>query len=165
MASRGRIVVIGTGYVGLPAAILLARAGYQVLGVDTNEEVIKSINLGRVHIDEKELEEVLASNEVRANFRGSTSVEPADAFIIAVPTPLEHPRKSADLSMASAACESVVPHLRAGSLVVLESTVPPLTCRSLVTPILERSGLKVGKDLRLAHCPERILPGNVLHEI
>jgi UDP-N-acetyl-D-mannosaminuronic acid dehydrogenase len=151
--------------VGLPAAILLARAGYRVLGVDTNEKVVESINAGRVHIDEKDLQAILESKDVRENLSASTKVEPADAFIIAVPTPLEHPRKKADLSMVEAACEAIVPHLRKGSLVVLESTVPPLTCRSLIVPILERSGLEVGRDVRLAHCPERILPGNVLHEI
>jgi UDP-N-acetyl-D-mannosaminuronic acid dehydrogenase len=160
-----KIVVVGTGYVGLPAAILLARAGHQVLGVDTNAEVVRSINAGEVHIDEDGLRELVKLPAVRANLRASSQVEPADAFLIAVPTPLEHPRNSADLSMVEAACEALLPHLRAGSLVVLESTVPPLTCRRVVTPILERSGLKVGQDLKLAHCPERILPGNVLHEI
>jgi UDP-N-acetyl-D-mannosaminuronic acid dehydrogenase len=165
MASNSKIVVVGTGYVGLPAAILLARAGFQVLGVDTNEAVVASLNAGQVHIDEEGLRELFALPAVRANLRASAGVEPADAFLIAVPTPLEHPRNSADLSMVEAACEALLPHLRKGSLVVLESTVPPLTCRRVITPILERSGLKVGRDLLLAHCPERILPGNVLHEI
>ena len=165
MASERNIVVVGVGYVGLPAAILLARAGHRVLGVDTNEDVVREINAGRVHIDEKQLQEILDTKEVRANLRGSLTAEPADAFIIAVPTPLQDPRKNADLSMVTAACEGIVPHLRKGTLVVLESTVPPLTCRSLIIPILERSCLKVGPDVHLAHCPERILPGNVLHEI
>lgn len=156
---------MGTGYVGLPAAILLARAGHRVLGVDTNPKVVESINAGRLHIDESDLQAILESREVRENLRASLTVERADAYVIAVPTPLEHPRKTGDLSMVRAACESIVPHLEKGALVVLESTVPPLTCRSLIIPILERSGLKVGKELLLAHCPERILPGNVLHEI
>jgi len=165
MVSSAKIVVVGTGYVGLPAAILLARAGHQVLGVDTNAAVVESLKSGRVHLDEEGLRELFALPAVRANLRASTEVEPADAFLIAVPTPLEHPRNAADLSMVEAACASILPHLQPGSLVVLESTVPPLTCRRVITPILERSGLKVGKDILLAHCPERILPGNVLHEI
>ncbi|HVR63298.1 MAG TPA: nucleotide sugar dehydrogenase [Polyangia bacterium] len=162
---RQKIVVIGMGYVGLPAAILLAKAGHEVVGVDVNEKVIKAVNDGILHIDEVEFEAMMASPEVRANLRGTRAVEPADAFLIAVPTPLEATRKIADLSMVRAACESLVPHLRRGALVVLESTVPPLTCKNVLRPIIEKSGLKVGADIRLAHCPERILPGRVFHEI
>jgi UDP-N-acetyl-D-mannosaminuronic acid dehydrogenase len=165
VSDRKKIAVIGMGYVGLPAAILLARAGHQVIGVDVNEKIVQSVNEGILHIDEEEFRSMMASPEVRANLRGTGKVEVADAFLIAVPTPLEYPRKTADLSMVRAACESLVPHLRPGALVVLESTVPPLTCRKVLTPILETSGLKVGKDILLAHCPERILPGQVFHEI
>ena len=162
---RKKIAVVGMGYVGLPAAILLARAGHEVVGVDVNESVIKAVNEGVLHIDEVEFAAMMASPEVRASLRATKTLEPADAFLIAVPTPLEYPRKTADLSMVEAATESLVPHLRRGALVVLESTVPPLTCRNVMTPILERSGLKVGPDIHLAHCPERILPGHVFHEI
>ena len=162
---RKKIVVIGMGYVGFPAAILLAKAGHEVVGVDVNEEVVRQVNAGILHIDEQELKAILASPDVRANLRGTAAPEVADAYLIAVPTPLEDPRKTADLSMVVAACEALAPHLRKGALVVLESTVPPLTCRRVMTPILERGGLKVGKDILLAHCPERILPGNVFHEI
>jgi UDP-N-acetyl-D-mannosaminuronic acid dehydrogenase len=162
---RKKVAVVGMGYVGLPAAILLARAGHEVVGVDVNESVIKAVNEGVLHIDEVEFAAMMASPEVRASLRATKTLEPADAFLIAVPTPLEYPRKTADLSMVEAATESLVPHLRRGALVVLESTVPPLTCRNVMTPILERSGLKVGPDIHLAHCPERILPGHVFHEI
>jgi UDP-N-acetyl-D-mannosaminuronic acid dehydrogenase len=165
VSDKKKIVILGMGYVGLPAAILLARAGHQVVGVDINEEIVKSVNQGLLHIDEEEFRAMIASPEVRANLRGTAQVEVADAYLIAVPTPLEYPRKIADLSMVRAACQSLVPHLRRGALVVLESTVPPLTCRKVLTPILEASGLKVGKDILLAHCPERILPGRVFHEI
>jgi UDP-N-acetyl-D-mannosaminuronic acid dehydrogenase len=164
-SEKKTVAVLGLGYVGLPAAILLAKAGYRVNGVDINEKVVKAVNDGVLHIDESEFEALMAMPEVRANLRGSRNVEPADAYLIAVPTPLEYPRKTADLSMVRAACESLVPHLRRGALVVLESTVPPLTCRNVIAPILERSGLKVGADIHLAHCPERILPGRVFHEI
>jgi UDP-N-acetyl-D-mannosaminuronic acid dehydrogenase len=166
MASeRKRIAVIGMGYVGLPAAILLARAGHEVIGVDIDDRVIKAVNEGILHIDEEEFAAMMASPEVRANLRGTKEVPVAEAYLIAVPTPLELPRKTADLSMVEAACASIVPQLRPGALVVLESTVPPLTCRKILTPILERTGLKVGRDIKLAHCPERILPGKVFHEI
>src|SRR5450759_5164266 len=104
---RKKIAVVGMGYVGLPAAILLARVGHEVVGVDTNEAVIKAVNAGVLHIDEVEFTTMMASAEVRKNLRATPDVEPADAFLIAVPTPLEYPRKNADHSMVRAACESL----------------------------------------------------------
>src|SRR5262249_10565443 len=88
-----------------------------------------------------------------------------DAYIIAVPTPLHTRKKIADLESLEIATASLVPQLRAGALVIVESTIPPLCCDEIVKPILERSGLKVGSDLLLAHCPERLYPGNVAYEI
>ncbi|HUN22287.1 MAG TPA: nucleotide sugar dehydrogenase [Anaerolineales bacterium] len=162
---RKKIVVIGTGYVGLPAAILMAQAGHEVVGVDLNENIVRAINDGILHIKEEELQEILNRPEVRQNLRAQTTPTAGDIFFIAVPTPLDHRKKIADLDAVRAATEGLVPHLQAGNLVVLESTVPPLTCREVLTPILEKSGLKVGENLYLAHCPERILPGDVFHEI
>jgi len=163
--SAEKIVVIGIGYVGLPAAILLARAGHQVLGVDVDTRRIEEVNSSVLHLGEKELADILKEPEVKRNLRAAAKPEEGDVFIIAVPSPLDHRKKIADLSYVEAAAASVLPVLRAGNLVIVESTIPPLTCRDVVTPILERSGLKVGRDILLAHCPERILPGNVFHEI
>lgn len=160
-----QIVVVGTGYVGLPAAIMLARAGYQVVGVDINEEIVRAINSGEMHLNEQELWELMALPEVRANLAATSHPVAGDVFIIAVPTPVDQRHKTADLSQVVNALESLVPHLHPGNLVIIESTVPPLTCREVVAPILERSGLRVGDELLLAHCPERILPGNIFHEI
>lgn len=160
-----KIVVVGTGYVGLPAALLLARAGHEVVGVDINENIVRAINEGILHIDEDELQDILNEPEVRQNLSAQTDVCPADVFMIAVPTPLDSKKKIAVMDYVRDATEAITPHVRSGNIIILESTVPPLTCRNVITPILERSGLKVGKDLFLAHCPERILPGNVFHEI
>ncbi len=158
-------VVVGTGYIGLPAAILLAAGGYDVVGVDIDPEVVAAINSGRAVVRDEDLRRLLERPDVAARLRGAPEPCPADAFLIAVPTPLDPATRTADLSMVVAAAEAIVPHLRPGNLVVLESTVPPRTCRDVVRPILERSGLAVGRDLLLAHCPERILPGDVHDEL
>ena len=165
MDADTQIVVVGTGYVGLPAALMLARAGWRVVGVDINENIVRAINEGVLHIKEADLQALLREPTVRQNLRAQQSPCPADVFIIAVPTPV-HPRKKiADLSFVVDAVESLLPHLRAGNLVIIESTIPPLTCREVVTPLLEKTGLRVGQDIFLAHCPERILPGDVFYEI
>lgn len=163
--NKQTIVVIGTGYVGLPAALLLARAGHSVVGVDINENIVRAINEGVLHIKEDELQAIMNEPGVRANLRAQTTPAEADVFLIAVPTPVDHRKKVAEMKYVRDATESIVPYLKPGNVVILESTVPPLTCRDFMTPILEKSGLKVGENLYLAHCPERILPGDVFYEI
>lgn len=161
-----RIAVIGTGYVGLPAALMLARAGHSVLGVDLREEVVRAINQQVLHIREGDLQQIMDDPRVKQNLTASSAVQPADVFLIAVPTPV-HPRKKvADLDAVISALESIAPHLVAGNLIILESTVPPLTCREVLKPLIEkRTALRVPEDILVAHCPERILPGNILYEI
>ncbi len=162
---KQKIVVIGTGYVGLPAALLLARAGHEVVGVDINENIVHAINEGVLHIKEDELQAIMNEPAVRAKLRAQTKPAEADVFLIAVPTPVDPRKKLAEMKYVREATESIVPFLRRGNLVILESTVPPLTCREFMAPILEQSGLKAGTDFYLAHCPERILPGDVFYEI
>jgi UDP-N-acetyl-D-mannosaminuronic acid dehydrogenase len=161
-----RVVVVGTGYVGLPAALLLARAGHPVLAVDLNENIVRAINDGVLLIAENELKSVMEHPAVRENLRASTGVEQGDVYLIAVPTPV-HPRKKvADLSYVASAMESIVPHLKPGALIILESTVPPLTCKEVLAPMIrEKTGLRVPEDVMVAHCPERILPGDIFYEI
>ncbi len=161
-----KIVILGTGYVGFPLAVILARSGFKVVGVDIRKEVVRGINSGDLPVKERDIEEFFKEREVRNNLIASETVEGGDVFVISVPTPLEKRRKVADLSAVMAAIRSIAPHLRRGNLVILESTVPPLTCREVITPLIEKSTeLKVNSDIGLVHCPERILPGNVFEEI
>jgi nucleotide sugar dehydrogenase len=158
------ICVIGLGYIGLPTASTFATHGLKVHGVDSNPAVVKSLQHGQVHIFEPGLQEVVTRAIQSGNLQIFDTPSAADAFIIAVPTPF-YGEKKADMSFVTAAAESIVPVLREGNLVVLESTSPPQTTRNLVLPILERSGLKAGKDFLLAYSPERVLPGQIMREL
>ena len=160
-----KIVVIGTGYVGLPLAIMLARSGYEVIGVDTEEGVVDSINKGVLHLAEEEVRQIFQEAKVRRNLHAQKTPCEADVFIISVPTPLDEKKRIADLTQVMAGMESILPHLHRGNLVIIESTIPPLTCRKTIAPLIEKTGLKVGEDIFLCHCPERILPGDVFKEI
>jgi UDP-N-acetyl-D-mannosaminuronic acid dehydrogenase len=159
------VCVVGTGYVGLPLCIMLARSGHSVLGVDVQERVVAGINSGEFPFEEADLAAAFHAPEVRTNLRASLAPAPADIFVVAVPTPVDHRKRVADLSYVEAAVASILPHLQPGNLIIIESTIPPLTCRETVAPAIERHGLKVGEDVLLAHCPERILPGDILREI
>jgi UDP-N-acetyl-D-mannosaminuronic acid dehydrogenase len=158
------ICVIGLGYIGLPTASTFANHGVQVTGVDNNPEVTRSLKAGEVHIYEPGLGEVVEKALKSGRLNVASIPVQADAFLIAVPTPFFEDKK-ADMSFVCSAAESIVPILRPGNLVVLESTSPPLTTRDLVLPILERSGLKAGSDFMLAYSPERVLPGQILKEL
>ncbi len=160
-----RICVMGMGYVGLPTALLFARHGFTVHGVDIQESVVSMIRENRIGDHYPEL--APWADAVRDTDRFSVDLKPApaDVFLITVPTPVHPETRSCDLRAVKAATEALVPVLEEGSLVILESTVPPGTTGNVVKPILEKSGLKVGKDIHLCFCPERILPGNTIEEL
>ena len=153
--------VVGLGYVGLPLAIELVRAGYRVLGVDVNSRVVDSLNAGRSHIQDVPASTV--ADAVQAKKFSATAdltrLKEPDVISISVPTPLSK-TKDPDVSYVLAATESVKRALRKGQLVVLESTTYPGTTRELMLPALESTGLKVGEDFFLAFSPERVDPGN-----
>jgi UDP-N-acetyl-D-mannosaminuronic acid dehydrogenase len=125
------IVVIGTGYVGLPAALMWARAGQKVIGVDINENVVRAINERTMLLNEQELHNLLNDPTVQKNLKADTRPCLGDVFVIAVPTPVDHLKKVCDMRPVQAAVESICPFLRKGNLVILESTVPGHTCSSL----------------------------------
>jgi UDP-N-acetyl-D-mannosaminuronic acid dehydrogenase len=168
------ICVIGLGYIGLPTASTFAAHGMNVLGVDINETILATLRNGDIHIHEPGLREEFQSTLKTGRISFASQPAPADAFIIAVPTPFYEGEfgeangvkfKKADMRAVTSAAESIVPHLRKGNLVVLESTSPPRTTVDLVRPILERSGLLAGRDFHLAYSPERVLPGQILREL
>jgi UDP-N-acetyl-D-mannosaminuronic acid dehydrogenase len=158
------LCVIGMGYIGLPTASIFASNGLQVTGMDTNAKIIDGLKAGQLHIFEPGLRDLLLEALSSGRLKISDEVVPADAFIIAVPTPF-YEDKRADLRAVVAASESIVPHLQPGNLVILESTSPPRTTVDIVAPILEKSGLTAEEDFLLAYSPERVLPGKILREL
>ena len=158
------ICVMGLGYIGLPTASTFASRGIKVIGVDANPRVVESLQNGHVHIYEPGLRELVGESLASGNLIIRNQPEPADAFIIAVPTPF-YDDKKADMRFVRSAAEAIAPFVRQGNLVVLESTSPPMTTCGIVAPILERGGMKAGKDFYLTYSPERVLPGQILREL
>ncbi|MBC1284688.1 nucleotide sugar dehydrogenase [Listeria booriae] len=161
-----KIVVMGLGYIGLPTAIMFANHGQEVVGVDVNANVIKELNTGKIHIEEPglqaELDKALKDNA----FKASLVVEPADAFIVSVPTPNHQDTlKSCDLGYVTSAVTSILPVLKKGNTIIIESTIAPRSTEDYILPLVESTGLVVGKDVFLVHCPERVLPGQIIHEL
>jgi len=169
-----KVCVIGLGYIGLPTASTFAANGLQVHGVDINPNVISTLKNGGIHVIEPGLQALVTRGIDSGNLTISETPRPADAYIIAVPTPFlddaqgsfnGHTYRLADMRAVKSATESIAPYLQKGNLVVLESTSPPRTTIDLVCPILERSGFTAGSDFFLAYSPERVLPGKIIQEL
>ncbi len=169
-----KICILGLGYIGLPTASQFAAHGIQVRGVDVNPQVIETLQAGKLHIHEPGLGEAVRLATQSGMLTVSHTPQEADAFLIAVPTPFfaeetgeynGQPYKKADMRAVASAARAIVPFLRHGNLVVLESTSPPRTTTDLLLPILEESGLKAGVDFYVAYSPERVLPGQILREL
>lgn len=168
-----KLAVIGLGYIGLPTASMFASRGIKVIGVDVSSRVVETINQGRAHIEEGALDELVARCVANGHLRASLTPEEADAFIIAVPTPAGHDEhRSPDVSYVMAAARSIAPVLRPGNLVVLESTSPVGTTGAMCDVLAQlRPDLTfphqrgAESDIRIAYCPERIIPGQMLREL
>lgn len=161
-----KVVNVGLGYIGLPTAVIIAKAGHTVLGVDIDEEKIKQLRQGKLTIEEKGLAEPFIEAIRTKRLKISTTPTKADVFMIAVPTPSEKNKyRSCDLSYVKAAILSILPFLEEGNRVVIESTIAPKSMETIVIPLLESTGLISGDTLFIAHCPERVLPGNMLMEL
>lgn len=159
-----KICVIGIGYIGLPTAAMFAKHGHDVVGVDINENTVNQLNQGNIVIDEPYLDELVKDLVERGSLKAGKTPCISDAFIISVPTPINNEKKS-DMKYVKDACESILPYIKKGDIVILESTSPIGTIEGLVKPILETSKLKIGEDIFLGYCPERVIPGNILKEL
>lgn len=160
-----KICVIGQGYIGLPTAILFSQNGCEVVGVDINEKVVSSLNKGILTIEEEGLGESLKNTINSGHYVAKSHPEEADAYIITVPTPYIKDSFECDLSYVVSACNSIVPYLKKGNVVIVESTIAPLSMKNVIKPLFEKEGYEIGSDLYLAHCPERVLPGNLVYEL
>ncbi|WP_257558112.1 UDP-N-acetyl-D-mannosamine dehydrogenase [Sphingobium sp. CFD-2] len=166
------ISVIGLGYIGLPTAAMFASRKVKVVGVDVNASAVETINRGKIHIVEPDLDIAVHSAVTEGFLRATTRPEPADAFLIAVPTPFQGDDHTPDLTYIQSAARAIAPVLSSGNLVVLESTSPVGATELLAAWLAEaRPDLTFpqsageSSDIRVAHCPERVLPGKVMQEL
>lgn len=166
------ISVIGLGYIGLPTAAVFASRKIKVVGVDVNQHAVDTINRGEIHIVEPDLDMVVHAAVTEGYLKASTKPEGADAFLIAVPTPFKGDNHDPDLSYIEAASNAIAPVLKQGDLVILESTSPVGATEQMAAWLAEaRPDLSFPQthgeesDIRIAHCPERVLPGHVLREL
>lgn len=159
-----KVCVIGLGYIGLPTAGIFAQAGYDVVGVDVNEHVVRTLNEGNIHIEETGLPELIQTVVSDGRLKASTTPEEADVFIIAVPTPI-HEDQTANIDYVVSATKAILPVLKNEDVIIVESTIPPRTIDDIVAPILKEAGFAPGEDVYVAHCPERVLPGRILIEL
>jgi UDP-N-acetyl-D-mannosaminuronic acid dehydrogenase len=165
VSPKPTICVLGLGYIGLPTASMFATQGHTVVGVDPSPRVHQALSESRLHIEEPDLETFVLAAVKSGRLEVAYEPRPADVFIIAVPTPFVEETKGADLTYVEQALDNLLPHLRPGNLVVLESTVPPGTTRGVLAKRLADAGWQPGVDIHVAHCPERVLPGRILLEL
>ena len=165
MSNKRTICIVGLGYIGLPTAALLATHGYEVHGVDVNQEAVRKINNGEAHIFEPGLDAYLKSAIESGLLGASTEIVHSDVYMICVPTPFRGGSgiPEPDLGYIKAATKSIAPYIKAGNLVILEST-SPVGATELVEQMLSKSGVETS-DISIAYCPERVLPGNILTEL
>ncbi len=173
-----RICVVGLGYIGLPAAALLADKGFRVHGVDILEDIVEKLSRGRIHIHEKQLDEMVRKGVGSGRLTASTTPAPADVFIIAVPTPINEDT-TADISFVEKAVDTIVPVIEPGNMIIIESTCPVGTTELMARRIKSRrpelkvpeySDAEEWRDceeglLYMCYCPERVLPGNIMFEL
>ncbi|MDX9917426.1 MAG: nucleotide sugar dehydrogenase [Gudongella sp.] len=159
-----KITVIGLGYIGLPTAAVLAKAGMEVLGYDLNKRVVEALNKGEIIIEEPGLGELVEQVVKNGNLKGISTLESSDVFIVSVPTPI-NAEKSADMSYVQKAVTGILKVLKRGDIIILESTSPPGATEEYVAKAVNDFGLIAGEDVLIAHSPERVLPGKIMTEL
>ncbi len=160
---KPEVVTIGLGYIGLPTSALIASHGTNVLGVDINQSVVDTINEGKIHIVEPDLEQIVYAAVTKGNLEASTQASSADVYLIVVPTPFKGNHEP-DISFVEAATKGIIPLLKKGDLYIIESTSPIGTTEKMQKLILA-SRPELEGAIHIAYCPERVLPGNVMHEL
>ncbi len=158
------INVIGLGYIGLPTALMMAAHGVEVIGTDYNQELVKTLNSGKTTFKEEGLDELFI-NALKSGIKFSTEYQVTDTYIVSVPTPYNKLSKKIDASFVISAVKSIMKVCPKGAIVVIESTVSPGTIDKYIRPVIEENGFVIGKDLNIAHAPERIIPGNMIYEL
>jgi UDP-N-acetyl-D-mannosaminuronic acid dehydrogenase len=158
-----KLCVVGLGYIGLPTAAVLGSRGYKIHGVEINPKAVETINSGKAHIVEPDLDLLVRAAVTTGNLKAHTDPAEADIFMICVPTPLTADNKP-QLDYVRSATKSIVPFLKPGNLVILESTSPPGTTEMIESIVLKESDFEKGQ-IHFAHAPERVLPGKILREV
>ena len=157
------VVTIGLGYIGLPTSALIASHGTNVLGVDINQKVVDTINKGKIHIVEPDLDQIVSKAVSNGFFRASTKPISANVYLIVVPTPFKG-KHEPDISFVEAATKSIISLLKKGDLYIIESTSPIGTTEKM-QKLIFASRPELEGNIYIAYCPERVLPGNVMHEL
>ena len=157
------VVIVGLGYIGLPTAALIASKNVQVLGVDINPDVVDTINRGDIHIVEPDLDKTVAKAVKNGFLKAATVPVECSVYIIVVPTPFKG-KNEPDISFVAAATKSIVPFLKKGDLYIIESTSPIGTTKKMMDLIYDMRP-EIQDQLSIAYCPERVLPGNIMHEL
>ena len=159
------VTILGCGYIGLPLALFLAKAGHFVLGVDVDKNKIAQLKSERYIMFETGFQDLWNDETVKKNLNFSTKPRPSDIFIICVPTPLNSTRDGIFSDYLTNAIKMILPLIQKGNLIILESTVPPGTCqREIFEPIKNKYSQEYAESILIAHCPERVFPGNIFEE-
>jgi len=157
------VVTIGLGYIGLPTSALIASHGTNVLGVDINQHVVDTINEGKIHIVEPDLDKIVSAAVSKGNLKASIKASSAEVYLIVVPTPFKGNHEP-DISFVEAATKGIIPLLKKGDLYIIEST-SPIGTTDKMQKLIFASRPELEGDIHIAYCPERVLPGNVMHEL
>ncbi len=158
------INVIGLGYIGLPTALMLASHGVEVIGTDTNNELVEKLNAGQTTFKERGLAELLKA-AIDNDIEFCHEYQKTDIYIVSVPTPYDKISKKVDACYVIAAVKNIISVCPNGATLIIESTIPPGTINKYIRPVIESVGFVIGKDIHLAHAPERIIPGNMIYEL
>lgn len=156
--------IVGLGYIGLPTALMFAKSGVEVVGVDLNTNLVNSLNEGKLSFQEEGLQE-LFEDALTNGVKFSTEYQKSDTYILAVPTPYIEESKKLDAKYVIAALNNVLDVCEKGAAVIIESTISPGTIDRYIRPEIEKRGFVIGEDIHLLHAPERIIPGNMVHEL